>query len=169
MLGENVSDPNGVEAGGVIKGMNLLPMDTVFQGNKIRTRVVGCFQQVEGILADLSGEAVEGYEIHMGISNFREELNPMTSVSNIVDGEEKFDGAYRGNIYGSYIHGIFDKEQIAAKVISCLAKAKNIDMEQISSRDYLEHKELQYNILADTLRQHLHMPEIYAILNEGIA
>ena len=169
MLGDNISDPNGVEAGGVIKGMNLLPMDTVFQGNKIRTRVVGSFQQVEGILADLSGEAVEGYEIHMGISNFREELQPMTSVSNIVDGEEKIDGAYYENIYGSYIHGIFDKEQIASKVISCLAKAKNIDMEQISSRDYLEHKELQYNILADTLRQHLHMPEIYAILNEGIS
>ncbi len=169
MLGELISDPEGVEAGGVMRGMNLLPMDTVFQGSKIRTRVVGRFKQVEGILADLSGEAVEGYEIHMGISNVREEVHPMASVSNIVDGEEKLDGAYYGNIYGSYIHGIFDKEQIAAKVISCLAKAKNIDLEQISSRDYLEHKEQQYNILADALRQHLHMPEIYAILNKGIS
>ncbi len=168
MLGDNISDPDGVEAGGVIKGMNLLPMDTIFQGSKIRTRVVGSFGQVEGILSALSGEAVEGYEIHMGISNFREELPAMTSVSNLVDGVEKLDGTYQGNIYGSYIHGIFDKEQIAAKVISCLAKAKNIDLEQISSRDYSEHKELQYNILADALRQHLNMPEIYAILNETI-
>ncbi|MDF2512940.1 MAG: cobyric acid synthase CobQ [Herbinix sp.] len=165
MLGDNISDPDGVEAGGVIKGMNLLPMDTVFQGNKIRTRVTGRFGQVKGILSDLSGEAVEGYEIHMGISYFREKLQNMTSVSNLVDGEEKLDGAYYDNIYGSYIHGIFDKEQIATKVITCLAKAKNIDLDQISSRDYSEHKELQYNILADTLRQHLHMPEIYAILN----
>ena len=168
MLGDNISDPDGVEAGGVIKGMNLLPMDTIFQGSKIRTRVAGSFGQVEGILSALSGEAVEGYEIHMGISNFREELPAMTSVSNLVDGVEKLDGTYQGNIYGSYIHGIFDKEQIAAKVISCLAKAKNIDLEQISSRDYSEHKELQYNILADALRQHLNMPEIYAILNETI-
>lgn len=168
MLGDNISDPDGVEAGGVIKGMNLLPMDTIFQGSKIRTRVVGSFGQVEGILSALSGEAVEGYEIHMGISNFREELPAMTSVSNLVDGVEKLDGTYQENIYGSYIHGIFDKEQIAAKVISCLAKAKNIDLEQISSRDYSEHKELQYNILADALRQHLNMPEIYAILNETI-
>ncbi len=168
MLGDNISDPDGVEAGGVIKGMNLLPMDTVFQGSKIRTRVAGSFGQVEGILADLSGEAVEGYEIHMGISNFREELPAMTSVSNLVDGAEKLDGTYQGNIYGSYIHGIFDKELIAAKVISCLAKAKNIDLEQISSRDYSEHKELQYNMLADALRQHLNMKEIYAILNETI-
>lgn len=168
MLGVNISDPDGVEAGGVIKGMNLLPMDTIFQGSKIRTRVVGSFGQVEGILSALSGEAVEGYEIHMGISNFREELPAMTSVSNLVDGVEKLDGTYQGNIYGSYIHGIFDKEQIAAKVISCLAKAKNIDLEQISSRDYSEHKELQYNILADALRQHLNMPEIYAILHETI-
>ena len=32
MLGETLADPLGVEAGGTIKGMSLLPMDTVFAG-----------------------------------------------------------------------------------------------------------------------------------------
>ncbi len=167
MLGEHISDPDGVEAGGSIMGMKLLPMDTVFQGNKVRTRVVGSFQKLDGVLADLSGEGVEGYEIHMGISTFREKSPALSSVSNIIDDERKADGAYRGNIYGTYIHGIFDKEKVAAKLISCLAKAKDIDLDQDSIRDYAEHKEMQYNILADTLRQHLHMEEIYNILDES--
>jgi len=167
MLGDNISDPDGVEAGGTIKGMKLLPMDTVFQGSKVRTRVVGSFQKLDGVLAELSGEGVEGYEIHMGVSTFREELPALSGVSNIIDGERKADGAYCGNVYGTYIHGIFDKEQVAAKLVSCLAKEKNIDMGQESIRDYAGHKEMQYNILADTLRQHLHMEEIYGILNAG--
>ena len=37
MLGETLADPLGVEAGGTIKGMSLLPMDTVFAGQKTRT------------------------------------------------------------------------------------------------------------------------------------
>ena len=43
MMGETLSDPHGVEAGGTIKGMGLLPMDTVFARKKTRTRVEGSF------------------------------------------------------------------------------------------------------------------------------
>ena len=43
MLGETLSDPHGVEAGGTMKGMGLLPMDTVFAEEKTRTRVHGTF------------------------------------------------------------------------------------------------------------------------------
>ena len=34
MMGETLSDPHGVEAGGTIKGMGLLPMDTVLPGKR---------------------------------------------------------------------------------------------------------------------------------------
>ena len=34
MLGESLSDPHGVEAGGTMRGMGLLPMDTVFAEKK---------------------------------------------------------------------------------------------------------------------------------------
>ena len=41
MLGENLSDSYGVEAGGSMKGMGLLAMDTVFENEKTRTQVTG--------------------------------------------------------------------------------------------------------------------------------
>lgn len=66
MLGETLSDPHHVEAGGTIKGMGLLPMDTVFAEKKTRTRVSGRFLELEGELQALSGAELEGYEIHMG-------------------------------------------------------------------------------------------------------
>ena len=40
MMGESLKDPMGVEAGGEIRGMGLLPIDTVFEGEKTRTRAV---------------------------------------------------------------------------------------------------------------------------------
>lgn len=48
MLGETLSDPYGVEAGGEMKGMGLLPMDTAFAENKTRTRVFGTFGKLSG-------------------------------------------------------------------------------------------------------------------------
>ena len=59
MMGETLSDPHGVEAGGTIKGMGLLPMDTVFASKKTRTRVEGSFSQLTGAFAKLSDTALE--------------------------------------------------------------------------------------------------------------
>ena len=66
MLGDILRDPEGIEAGGTMKGMGLLPLETIFTKEKTRTRVDGRFLKVEGILAGLEGIALEGYEIHMG-------------------------------------------------------------------------------------------------------
>lgn len=48
MLGESLSDPESVEAGGRIDGMGLLPMETTFVRQKTRTRVNGRFQHIGG-------------------------------------------------------------------------------------------------------------------------
>ena len=66
MLGEEIEDPNGVEKAGKLRGLGLLPTKTVFQKEKKRTRVKGIFQEVPGMLSELKGIGIEGYEIHMG-------------------------------------------------------------------------------------------------------
>lgn len=171
MLGETLSDPRGIEEGGSMRGMGLLPEDTMFVGEKTRTRVRGKFGKLEGVLAGLSHLPLEGYEIHMGIS--RSKQNTMQAVTMIKDQCEedsllKCDGAQADNVYGSYVHGIFDKEGVARGVIEALAKAKGVALEHLSSFDYGKYKESQYDLLADTLRQYLDMEQIYKILEEGI-
>ena len=74
MLGEVLCDPDQVEDGGTMQGMGLLPSETVFTGQKTRTRVNGTFAHVEGIFSELSNVAFEGYEIHMGETTYVEEV-----------------------------------------------------------------------------------------------
>lgn len=168
MMGESLSDPDGVEEGGFIKGMGLLPMDTEFKDSKTRTRVSGKIDEIEGILSELSGVELEGYEIHMGISTLKGDAKSMTIIEDMVSNTSKNDGAYYKNIYGTYVHGVFDKEDVANGVVKALAKEKGVELIQLATMDFKEYKEKQYDILADTLRQNLDMKKIYEILEAGV-
>ena len=61
MLGMTLEDPDGVEAGGSMRGMELLPVHTVFEKAKTRTRVLGMTEPLNGPWQLLSGIAYERY------------------------------------------------------------------------------------------------------------
>ena len=153
MLGTSVSDPDQVEAAGVtdIAGLGLLPMDTVFRGDKVQTQTRGVFAGVTGMLENLNGLSYEGYEIHMGRS--QEKLPPLNGS---------------GNIYGSYIHGIFDAPQIADTILKALCRQKGLDVSALETYDATQYKQRQYDILADAVRQGLDMDLVYRILNREV-
>ena len=166
MLGESLSDPESVEAGGRIDGMGLLPMETTFVRQKTRTRVNGTFQHVGGILKELSGIAFEGYEIHMGETRGKD--MPMSRIKDYVQEKRSEDGLSKGNVYGTYVHGIFDKEEVTTTMIRAIAKHKGIDPDEMEGVDLKAFKETQYDLLADSLRKHLDMKKIYEIMDRGI-
>ena len=168
MLGETLSDPHGVENGGSMKGMGLLPMETVFAEKKTRTRVHGHFGQLSGVFAPLSGAEIEGYEIHMGESILKENAGTATKITDSVSGIKKEEGAFAGNVCGTYIHGVFDKEESAEAIIRVIGEKKGIDVENMTGVDFAAFKEQQYDILAAELRKHLDMKKIYEILENGI-
>jgi adenosylcobyric acid synthase len=175
MLGEKLSDPYAVEAGGDLKGMGLFPIETVFEERKTRTRVMGSFEVMEGKLGKLSNVPLQGYEIHMGITKLLEDsVKPLTRIketnSNKHEHFEKYkwDGAYKDNIYGSYVHGIFDEEEVTRKLIAILGADLGLKEEEIQSVNFQEYKEQQYDKLADYLRESLDMEAIYKILNKGL-
>ena len=168
MLGEELSDPYGVEAGGTIKGMGLLPMKTVFTKEKTRTRAMGSFQSLKGPFAALSGAEIDGYEIHMGETIFAGEAGSATSIRDAVTGESKEDGACLGNVCGTYVHGVFDTEDAAGSLIKAIGDKKGIDVAEMAGIDFAAFKETQYDILASELRKAMDMEKIYRILEEGI-
>lgn len=174
MLGESIFDPEGVEQKGKIRGMGLLPIHTTFCAEKTRTRVTGTFGKVEGMLKELSGTALEGYEIHMGLSKRIEDKAFLCSLEDITTGlaseqtKQKLDGAQAGNVYGSYVHGIFDAPDVVPKMVSILLKEKGLDTSGIQAFQMKEYKERQYNILADAVRQSLDMEAVYKIIEQGI-
>lgn len=170
MLGDTLSDPYHVEAGGKIRGMGLLPMDTVFASKKTRTRVTGQFLPMPGTFAALSGVSLEGYEIHMGESVRKEGILPATKlmVAGNQPEETKTEGAFHENVCGTYVHGVFDKEEVVETLIRILGERKGIEVSSMTGIDFAAFKETQYNILAAELRKHLDMKKIYSILEEGV-
>mgnify|MGYP000493098043 CR=1 FL=1 len=153
MLGRHISDPEQVEAAGVteIDGMGLLPLETVFQGEKVQTQTSGVFSGVEGLLSELNGKRYAGYEIHMGRS--RGSHGALISV---------------GNVYGSYVHGIFDEQEVADTILKALCTKKGVSFESLGTFDARAYKERQYDLLADAVRAGLDMPFIYRILNREV-
>lgn len=164
MLGKSIADPDGVEEGGTIRGMGLLDADTVFEAEKARTRIEGRVLNPDGILKPLAGAKVTGYEIHMGRTHVSSETMPFTEIVDTITGEHKIEGACGNNVYGSYIHGIFDNQEIAVKMVRAIAASKGITEEMDMEIDFAAFKETQYDLLADGLRKHLDMEEIYKIL-----
>lgn len=168
MLGETLSDPYGVEAGGSMRGMGLLPMDTVFAEKKTRTQVTGSFLELSGDYATLSGVEFTGYEIHMGDSVRKAPAKPCTSVRDSVTGREKSEGTFTENVCGTYVHGIFDKEETALALVRAAGNKKGVDVSQMAGVDFAAFKEQQYDILAAELRRHLDMEKIYGILEQSV-
>lgn len=168
MLGLSLSDPDHVEAGGEIKGMGLLPMHTVFHKQKTRTRVSGRMRKLPGLLSNMEGIEVEGYEIHMGDSVPEGEAAATTEIRDAVSGDVKLDGLSAENVYGTYIHGILDKEEVAKGIVAAIGAKKGIDVEEMTGVDFAAFKETQYDILAQELRKHLDMKKIYDILEAGV-
>ena len=165
MLGQSLSDPYGVEEGGSMRGIGLLDTGTVFSQQKNRTRVSGVFNILGGVLRGLSGCPVEGYEIHMGETA---SSKPLTEIVDSVTGESKRDGCWKDNIYGSYVHGVFDCQATADALVKALAEMKGIDPSRVGKATGKEYKEQQYDLLADTVRAHMDMKKIYEILEAGL-
>ncbi len=195
MLGRSIRDPQETEAGGEMRGLGLLPMETTFAPEKVRTRVRGEILQMSGTLEALSGMTLDGYEIHMGRTECElppmnrlmpeETIDPVGAVgAQSVDREEtsmhgaianaqstgrcKDDGCCLDDVYGTYVHGFFDADGVARKMAEILAGRKGIVLEEVADLTYEEYKETQYDLLAQTLREHLPMEQIYEIIDQGM-
>ena len=160
MLGNQIFDRDSVEEGGSIRGMELLPIETSLEKEKMRSQVQGVINTIPGIFSELSGRSYTGYEIHMGQTRYEEDLSGNIDEKVVVTGE-------RENIYGSYVHGLFDCGNIASVMVEALARKKGISMKTRTDMDYQRFKESQYDKLADTLREYLNMEEIYGMLREA--
>lgn len=165
MLGRYVRDPYGSETGGEVRGIGLLDTATVFSQEKTTRRVSGIITGAQGMFKVLNGIELKGYEIHMG----RTETDGEPFSELIGDnGEKSFDGAARGNIWGTYVHGIFDTAEITARIAEALAKRRGIDIGSVRAFDMDTYKQKQYDILADAVRGGLDMEAVYKIVEEGL-
>ena len=150
MLGRRIDDPHMMEGGEPGRttetGLALLPCDTVFHQKKLCTRTQGTLSPTGGMFSALSNLPFEGYEIHMGTS---------TVSGNLLN---------HGNVYGTYIHGLFDNTPVRSALFHALLKARNLNPECLTTFDLETFKQEQYTKLAQTVRASLNIPALYGIM-----
>lgn len=162
ILGKTLEDPMGVETNlKVMEGLGLLDIMTVFEEKKVTTRVEGIIDSkaLEGIEGDMT---LYGYEIHMGKTTLGEGAIPLVKINKKNnDVEDYFDGAInkKGNVMGTYIHGIFDGVNFRQHVINKLRIKKGLEPKKSMEYENLRDKELDR--LADIVRKSLDMDKIY--------
>ncbi len=163
MLGRTVSDPEGVESGGSLRGLGLLDTETVFLGEKTRTQVTGRFRNVEGCFAPMAGVECKAYEIHMGVTR-----TAGVPLLELQGGLAPVDGRSAGNVWGCYIHGIFDQAGWGQALVNCLRRRKGLGESESAAVDWDAYQQQQYDKLADGLRAGLDMDLVHRIIEEGV-
>ncbi len=166
MMGRTLKDEFGVEEKGEQNGLDLFPMMTIMEKEKVRTRVNGIVKAIEkdSPFLALKGVPFSGYEIHMGRSVWMEEKEE-TNFSILKDQNkiEKLDGYRKDNAIGTYVHGIFEGEAFSKQFIKLLLDRKGVSLtNQITS--FYEYKEKQYDRLADAIRENMDMEQLYKII-----
>ena len=138
MLGQTVSDPDGIEGNiATLPGLGLLPIHTTMTREKTTRQVT----------FEFGGQECKGYEIHQGISN----------TDKVI--------LRSGNCIGTYIHGFLDNPPVIEYLLN-LNPNLNPD-DNLNLEDNESFKEGQYDKLADHVRRHVDMERIYQILTDN--
>ena len=172
MLGETLADPHGVEAGGTMEGLGLLPVNTVFTESKRRTRVSATISQLFSELAPLAGTTLEGYEIHMGTTTLRGfdpgRIGPFMLLDRGKGRMLEPDGCVSGSVMGTYCHGLFDDGTFPAALVRMLCERAGVDADGFPTETFAEYKNRQYDLLAAAVREAFDMDLLYRIVEEGV-
>jgi adenosylcobyric acid synthase len=104
MLGEELSDPHGVE--GAARGLALLPWRTEFQAGKRHLHGRHRLQGASGFWGRLEGIAFDGYEIRHGETRLSgAALGAACRPTAVLPGHR---GWQHGATLGLYVHGMFE-------------------------------------------------------------
>jgi adenosylcobyric acid synthase len=159
MLGSRIFDPHHVESSAdVEEGLGLLPSVTVFCEKKETARVRALHLP--------SGAEVNGYEIHMGCTQGNPAPDPLFRITErhgfAADG---FDGmsARQGQVWGTYLHGLFDSAPFRRHFIDRLRAKRNLPA--LGGRKESE-PEGEFDKLASLIRTHLDVEHLYRILRK---
>lgn len=113
ILGEIISDPNHIESQiEQMDGLGLLPIETLFVDGKATYQAKAQIQNGPGWLANLTGQTVNGYEIHMGRTQSASAWLEITERNgepvHVLDGA----ASENGRVWGCYVHGLFANDNL---------------------------------------------------------
>ena len=151
MLGRRVSDASQVESPQEhAAGLGLLDLRTEMAQEKTLTLTTAIHQP--------SGCEVRGYEIHHGQSSTGQTQTIFKTNVGQACGQQRADG----QIWGTYLHGLFDADEFRRWWIDHLRTRKNLSpLGTVQTQYNLEHA---LDRLADIMRKSMDIPKIYEVM-----
>lgn len=148
MLGKVISDPEGIEGPAtVVDGLGHLDVETVMTAEKRLT------------LADASylptGDAVTGYEIHIGYTTGPDCANHWLNVS----GQNEGASSANGRVMGCYLHGLFAADRFRQSYLSRFGTIEPVE-------DYAGSVDETLNTLAAHLETNLDIDKLLELAEE---
>jgi adenosylcobyric acid synthase len=182
MLGHEVTDPHGVETGGVAKGFGLLDIKTELSRDKQTIQVTAR----PLFWGDAKDCVVEGYEIHMGKTTSSTGIVPCfeivrsaatsSSPQRVLSSKEhpqearegnRLDGAMHtdGLVWGTYIHGVFDRPAFRREWLNRVRARKQLPALDLEvSQAVSSRLDQALNRWADHIGAHLHLGPLYSAI-----
>lgn len=172
ILGKHIYD--NVESGlSDLPGLGLLDITTHFHPEKNTTQTKGVVcDHLPGIWSACQNQLISGYEIHMGTSVIGENATPFAQIhEKNANSCHHVDGAVSpdGSVMGTYLHGVFDSNNFTRPLLNALRKKRGLASLEEGVFDYKQHKEQQFNILAQQMRAHINIDKIYQLMHENKA
>lgn len=158
MLGKEVSDPYHVETEAYkIDGFGLLDVTTIMAKDKQTIQSEG---KILNKPKGLGGKdlKVKGYEIHMGITMLNKGSRAFVEL---VGGHKEGAINEEGNVFGTYLHGIFDHNDFRQSILNKFRADKGLDTGLQETYEAL--KEKAYDDLRDLAIEHLDIEKIKEI------
>lgn len=135
ILGEEIIDASYVEGEPFIKGLSLIKQKTLIKPEKTLTKCVSKIKCENGFFKCLNDIECAGYEIHSGVTNVYKESE---------------------DVFGTYIHGLFDRAELTKALIQGLLLRKGINDTSVYTdiiEDYDNYKDMEYDKSAEVLKE----------------
>ncbi len=163
MLGKKILDPHGIEGPHqAVDGLGLLDVETIFDRVKTTCQVEAYINAESGMgNAEWCGnDSLKGYEIHMGSTTGDVGLFKLKRL----DSAFVQDGSAKGNVWGTYIHGIFDNDAFRRGLINALREKRRLaPVEDVT--DFAKARDAALDKWADVLRESIDMRFIQELIN----
>ena len=74
------------------------------------------------------------------------------------------EGCVQGDVFGTYLHGLFDTGELTEKLVEFLCKRKGIHPESAALIPMEQYRQQQFDRLADGVRSALDLDALYAAM-----
>ncbi|HSS10935.1 MAG TPA: hypothetical protein VLL25_13685, partial [Acidimicrobiales bacterium] len=150
MLGRTITDPIEACRETPVAGLGWLPVDTVFEPEKITRQRRG----------RALGQRVTGYQIHHG--------RTISSNQPWITFDDAYgqgpDGAEHDHVFGTSLHGLFEEDGFRAAFLTHVA-ARRGKRFKFTGVSFEAAREAQIDRLADLLENHLDLNAVRALLS----